>query len=238
MKQLDKNWLTEKHIDFEYKKYVLLAYLQDVDDSFDSNCLYPHLADLISHYKNLIALKENKTNLYNKFPNKITSADFNNFKLVYDKLLEDDKIMQELESIIDFSLPHFEHYMIEGKKIYDFIESNINIFPIGVMPLLRNEGYLLLKGGAKTQTMVYQYAITLFEGPNENLKGISTEYIDAFDYSIQNTYEEIKLHLVKEYNELPNPATYAIESELQIPVEETFLPLAKRSLVKYVSLNN
>ena len=238
MNPLAKNWLTEKHIDFEYKKYVLLAYLQDVDEFFDSNCLYPHLADLISHYKNLIALKENKNNLYNKFPNKITSADFNNFKLVYEKILEDDNVMKELESIIDFSLPHFEHYMIEGKKIYDFIESNINIFPIGVVPLHRNEGYLLLKGGTKTQTMVYQYAITIFEGPNEKLKGISTEYIDAFEYSIGNTYEEIKLHLVKEYDVLPNPATYAVESELQIPMEETFLPMAKRSLVKYVSAIN
>lgn len=238
MKQLAKNWLTDKHIDFEYKKYVLLAYLQNVDESFDSNCLYPHLGDLITHYKSLVSLKKNKNNLYNKFPSQITSADFSNFKLVYEKISDDDKVMKELESIIDFSLPHFEHYMIEGKKIYDFIESNINIFPIGVMPLHRNEGYLLLKGGVKSQTMVYEYVITLFEGPNENLKGISTEYIDSFDDSIGNTYEEIKLHLVKRYVKHPNPATYAVESELQIPIKETFLPLAKRSLVKYVSLKN
>lgn len=236
MKELGKNWITDNHIDFEYKKYVLLAYLQNVDESFDSNCLYPHLADLISHYKNLVALKKNKTNLFNQFPGKITSADFNNFKLVYEKILEDDDIMKELESIIDFSLPHFERYMLEGKKIYDYIESNINIFPIGVMPLHRNEGYLLLKGGDKNNTKVYQYTITLFEGPNEKMKGISTQYICDFEYSLSNTYEGIKLHLVKEINTLPNPATYAIESDLYIPIEETFLPLAKRSLVKYVSM--
>jgi hypothetical protein len=34
---------------------------------------------------------------------------------------------------------------------------------------------------------------------------------------------------------LPNPATYVIESELDIPLEETLLPIARRSLVKYVA---
>ncbi|MBT8196634.1 MAG: hypothetical protein HKO56_06705 [Bacteroidia bacterium] len=238
MKKLTKNWITEKYVDFEYKKYVLLAYLQEVNESFDSNCLYPHLGDLITHYKNLVSLKENKTSLYNKFPAKITSADFNNFKLVYEKILEDDKVMKEIESIIDFSLPHFEHYMIEGKNIYDFFESNINIFPIGVMPLHRNEGYLLLKGGDGNNTMVYQFHISLFGGPTENLKGISTEFICDYETSITNTYEGIKQKLIEEIDVLPNPATYAIESDLSIPVKETFLPLAKRSLVKCVSSDN
>ena len=34
MQFLDKNWITENHIDFEYKKYVLLAYLQHVSEHF------------------------------------------------------------------------------------------------------------------------------------------------------------------------------------------------------------
>ena len=34
---------------------------------------------------------------------------------------------------------------------------------------------------------------------------------------------------------LPNPATYVIETEMIIPFEETFLPMAKRTLVKRVA---
>ncbi len=33
MADLNKNWLTEKYIDFEYKKYVLLAWLQEVNNN-------------------------------------------------------------------------------------------------------------------------------------------------------------------------------------------------------------
>ena len=41
MPKLSKDWITEKHIDFEYKKYVLLAYLQEVEKHFEMTSLYP-----------------------------------------------------------------------------------------------------------------------------------------------------------------------------------------------------
>ena len=52
MKKLSPDWITEKHIDFEYKKYVLLAYLQEVNMNFEKTHLYPFLADLVDHYRN------------------------------------------------------------------------------------------------------------------------------------------------------------------------------------------
>ena len=36
---------------------------------------------------------------------------------------------------------------------------------------------------------------------------------------------------------MPNPATYAIESEWTVPLEETLLPIAKRRLLKFVERN-
>jgi len=50
-----------------------------------------------------------------------------------------------------------------------------------------------------------------------------------------NTYENIKSELIRHKKELPNPAVYSIETELNYPVEETLLPVAKRSLVRYIS---
>ena len=40
MKTLGADWITDKHIDFEYKKYVLLDYLQDVNQNFEASKLY------------------------------------------------------------------------------------------------------------------------------------------------------------------------------------------------------
>ena len=53
MKQLSETWFAEGYIDFELKKYVLLAYLQEINKYFYENKLYPQLADLIFHYNNI-----------------------------------------------------------------------------------------------------------------------------------------------------------------------------------------
>jgi hypothetical protein len=235
MEKLSENWITEKHIDFEYKKYVLLAYLQHVSESFDETRLYPALSELVSHYRNVKSLRENKQALFDSFPEKLTQADFTTFKLVYEKLAEDDKLMLELESIIEFSIPQFEKYLKEGKKIYDFIESKINIFPVGIMPLNIEAGYLMLKSGAKAETRVYEFQVTIFDQPNERYRGIYLQYVSSFERTLSNTYENIKHDLLSYNSNLPNPATYVIETDLVLPINETLLPLAKRTLVKYIS---
>jgi hypothetical protein len=235
MEKLNDNWITENHIDFEYKKYLLLAYLQHVSERFDETRLYPALSELVTHYQNVKALKENKQAMFDSFPEKLTQTDFTNFKLVYEKLAEDDKLMQELESIIEFSLPQFEKYLKEGKKIYEFIESRMSIFPVGIVPLHVEAGYLLLKNGRLSETLVYEYQVTIFDQPNERYRGIYLQYISSFSKTLINTYENIKGDLLRFNKNLPNPATYVIETELVLPVDDTLLPLAKRALVKYIS---
>jgi hypothetical protein len=44
MNQLNRDWLTQGLIDFEYKKYVLLGYLKTVKGSFSRVELYPFMA--------------------------------------------------------------------------------------------------------------------------------------------------------------------------------------------------
>jgi len=50
-----------------------------------------------------------------------------------------------------------------------------------------------------------------------------------------NTFESIKSELIRYRSQLPNPAVYSIDIGLGFPVDETILPVAKRSLVKYIS---
>lgn len=238
MERLNENWITENHIDFEYKKYLLLAYLQHVSERFTETKLYPALGELVQHYRNLVSLRDQKKNLFDSFPEKLTQADLNQFKLVYEKLSQDDNLMLEIESIIEFSIPQFQHYLSEGKKIYDLIESKINIFPVGIMPIHYDAGYLFLKSGKGRETRVYEYQLTIFEGSEERYRAISLQYVTSYEKSLGNTYENIKHELLLFNRNLPNPATYAIETELILPIEETLLPLAKRSLVKFISITH
>lgn len=235
MHSLNKNWITENHIDFEYKKYILLAYLQHVSDNFTENRLYPYLADLVEHYRNLRSIKDNKQVLFNQFPERLTGSDLDEFKLIYEKMVQDDVLMQEIESILDYSIPQFEQKLNEGKKIFDIIEDKLKIFSIGVMPLFNEDGYLFLKLGSSTDTKVYEYHITIFENPMERFRGIQVNYIATYEKNILNTYEAIKSDLIRFNKNLPNPATYVVETDLSIPFDETFLPLVKRTIVKRIA---
>jgi hypothetical protein len=47
--------------------------------------------------------------------------------------------------------------------------------------------------------------------------------------------EDIKIDLVRSHGQFANPATFAITSNMHFPMAETFLPVAKRTLVRYLS---
>jgi hypothetical protein len=235
MEKLSKDWLTQGLIDFEYKKYVLLAYLQTVKKSFGKVELYPFLADLVFHYRNLVAVKENKALIRESFPKELSLEEIRKLELSYRELVEDDRIMNELESIIDFAIPHIKTSLEEGTVIYEYVESNLEISPVGVTPLYANEGYLFVTQPPEKETNVYRYQVSIFEDSKEQLRSLNTQFVESVDKSILNTYERIKLDLIKKYKDMPNPAAFLMLSKLKVPFTETLMPVAKRLFVKHIS---
>jgi hypothetical protein len=234
MKSLSETWFAEGYIDFELKKYTLLAYLQQVNKYFNENKLYPQLADVIFHYNNLVAFRENKKFLQEHFPKKLTGIQLEKLQFLYEQMVDDNELMKELEEIINYSTTTIKRTIKSGTEIYEFIEHKLIITPIGLVPLDINEGYFFLSSGKKN-TKVYHYRLSFFEKHDEKYRSIRTLYIDNRRRSMSNTYENIKSELIRHRNELPNPAVYAVEIDLSFPYDETLLPIAKRSLVKYIS---
>jgi hypothetical protein len=235
MEKLSKDWLTQGLIDFEYKKYLLLAYLQTVKKSFGRVELYPFLADLVFHYRNLLAVKENKSLIRESFPREISLEDFKKLELSYRELVNDDAIMSELESIIEFSIPHIKESLKEGSVIYEYVESQCEISPVGVTPLYAKEGYLFVTQPPEKETNVYRYQVSIFEDSKEQLRSLNTQFIEVVDKSMLNTYERIKLDLIKRYKDMPNPAAFLLLSRMKFPFSETLMPVAKRLFVKHIS---
>ena len=235
MKTLSETWFADGYIDFELKKYTLLAYLQEVNKYFTENKLYPQLADVIFHYNNLVALRENKKYLQEQFPKTLSGVQLEKLQLLYEQIIEDSELMQELEDIINYSATKIQKTISNGTAIYEFVEEKLTIFPVGLVPLDSNEGYFFLSEGSYRHTKVYQYRLSIFEKHDEKYRAIKTEYVDEWQRNMVNTYENIKSELLRYKKDLPNPAVYSIETELAFPVDETLLPIAKRSLVRYIS---
>ncbi|MDN3670123.1 hypothetical protein QWY93_12385 [Echinicola jeungdonensis] len=234
MKTLSENWISEGLIDFEYKKYILLAYLKEVDRHFNEVKLYPSLADLIRHYQKLKGLSEEKDTLSNSFPKRLAGLDIKKMVLKHQPLLEDDEMMKELEEIISYSMPMIKHHIDQGKSIYDFIENHLEIEPVGLSPIYQKEGYVFFSYDKTREIYVYRYKMKLFESSLEKLRGIALNFLLKMTTSLTNTFERIKMDLVKNYKELPNPATWLINSTNLVPLEESLVPVSKRLLMRVI----
>jgi hypothetical protein len=235
MKSLSETWFAEGYIDFELKKYTLLAYLQEVGKYFNQNKLYPQLADVIFHYNNLVAFRENKKYLQENFPKQLTDVNLQKLQVVYERMIEDDELMKELEDIIHYAASKIKGTIANGAEIYEFVEANLTIAPVGLIPLDTNEGYLLITDRKYNNTVAYEYRLTIFEKSDEKYRGLRTDFVHKWLRSVSNSPENIKAELIRNRKHLPNPAVYNIETDLAYPLEETLLPIAKRSFVKFIS---
>jgi hypothetical protein len=235
MKTLSETWFADGYIDFELKKYTLLAYLQEINGYFNENKLYPQLADVIFHYNNIVAFRENKKFLQEQFPKKLTGIQIQKLQVLYEQMIEDDELMQELETIIHYSAGILKTTISSGTELYEFVEDKLTIFPVGIIPLENVEGYFFLSDGFYRYTKVFQYRLSFYEKQDEKYRSIKTSFINEWQRNLTNTYENIKAELIRNKKDLPNPAVYSIETDLSFPVEETLLPIAKRSLVRYIS---
>jgi len=159
-------------------------------------------------------------------------------RVLYRGMIEDDELMEELEEIINYSAGKMRATIQDGSEIYEFIENKLSISPVGIIPLKNIEGYFFLCEGHAKNTWVYQYRLSIFEKHDEKYRSIKTQFVDVWQRTIANSYENIKSELIRMKTELPNPAVYSIETELSYPLEETLLPVAKRCLVRYFTVKS
>lgn len=236
MESLSTTWLTDHLIDFEYKKFTLLAYLQNVQKKFNEHKLYPQLSDLVLHYDNLVKLKQNKEFLFENFPKTATGIDSKQLRITYQKLVKDDELMDQLSEIIQYALPQLDHSINEGKDLYNYVEEHLSFHEVGLLPIYQNEGYVLLTNQLDSNLLVYRYKLSLIEQQHEQYRAIHTDFVSNEVKSLSNTVNKIKMKLTKTFTELPNPATFLITSKLHFPVKETLLPIAQRLLLRRVSV--
>ena len=226
MEKLDKDWLTKDNTDFEYKKYILLDYLQTVSNYFKENKLYPYLSDCIEEFRSLKDLLEQKDKLT---PKELTSIDFKNMELIY-TTIEDDTFI-EIQKLINYALRRIKGTIEEGRKICDKIEKDITFNSVGVITDNKDEGYLILT--AKT-SIIYKYKMDSLILEGNRYKMLKTEPITTQNISEFSSHEDIKQEYINHRDGIPM-MTYGAYSKKEIPFDNTFLPITKRILIREVN---
>lgn len=236
MNKLSADWLTEGLMDFEYKRYQLLAYLKSVQQDFDSEKLYPMLADLVFHYRNLREVQDSKKLLSDSFKFRLSKADWEKLELSYEQIVEDDEMMKVLESIVYWALPKLKEALDLGKEIYHEVEQALTITPVGLRSLKNEEGLAFLWIEGTKNTDVYEYSLSVFTQSHEQFRALNMEHRGSYRRTIGQTPERLKVQMMKQLGyKYGHPATYLIHSRKAYPNKETLLPIAKRSLVGYLA---
>jgi hypothetical protein len=224
--------------DLELSKYRVLAILRTYAESLHKNKLYPALAELISIKNELELLIEQMSLFDTEFVLNLNFAEFSeNFDS--DQPFEfKDKDLDVVADFIRWALPEIKNSIIEGKAIFDFVDENIALTEIGVMPLYRDQGYFMIPDVKNDLMKIYRFEMTLFSTPENPLRTLKTKLVDLISLKAPETNSplDLKHSLIKKYPDLPNPATYCFETTLDLPFVETILPVAKRKLVRKLAM--
>lgn len=232
---LPPDWLTHGLVDFEYKKYVLLAYLQQVEHHFSQVELYPHLAELVDHYQRLVNTQQQKQQLEQLFPKVLKGLDADKLQLAYETSVQDDELMQELDAIIAYAIPTLQGYLAQGRSIFDWVVSLFSLSPIGLEPLDVSHGYLMMFQKTTSLTKVYAYHTTVFEHAHDHYKGLSLNHLVDWQWSLALTHEQMKLDLLKSLPMQGHPAAYLLEVKSKVPEVSTLIPVAKRFFLGFLA---
>lgn len=235
MKKLQPDWFVQNWLDAEYQKYVVMAYLQAVQQNFRDHKLCPDLPELRNHYEAGIHFSRGKGTLNAAFPKRANRITGPPPRIEYKSEVTPPAFMAEVDAIMEFALPRFQTMLSEGQNCWATIANSLTLAPIGLMPLRPEEGYLLIHATNQTETQIYYFSVTLYSEQEPGGRLVKLRFVEAVRKSLVSTFENIKLDLIRRHRHLPNPATYILESQRTYPVQETLLPIARQLLAQAVA---
>jgi len=152
-------------------------------------------------------------------------------------MIADNGLMVEIEDIVQYAMQAMKGTMSAGTDFYDHVENSMTITPVGILPPQNEEGYFFLADGNRS-IRVYDYKMSIFQRTNDRFRSLKSHFVAEWKRNFVNTYESIKLELLKARDSLTLPAVYTIETTLAYPVEPTLLPVAKRFLIRHLSIDD
>ena len=224
---------TQVHSDFEIRQYKVLAALKKISDHFQYNRIYPHLGDLVELREMLIDIKQRLEDLRKEFPKRIKKIDFVNRVIEHEVVFVDESDLGKVEDLIEWALPYIDAKIEEGKTIYEFVNREIKIEEVGIVPNYTDEGYFFVPDNEASKLMLFQYEISIFKSSQDQYRALKTQLMKELDKGrAQLSPNSIKLELIRENKQLPNPATFSFFTDLKLPFNETIFPVVKRKLLK------
>lgn len=232
---MDTDWLFQEPIDYEHKKYKLLAYFKKLDELIDENKIYPmftelsvHLASLQTVIKENVLLYTNK--VFNTFDDEVLLKELE--VKVPPKLDKEENV--EIDKILKLAAPKFLEYFEIVKSQWSYVYDAITIkIRKNAKNIQSPFGYMVYEDNKSDKIYVWEYLIKLLH-PN------SREYITNLNLIFSGSKKENKLNdIIETYSQLEPTQkkkipVFIVKTTNNFPLEETLIPLFKRKVISYI----
>lgn len=231
--RLSLHLFTKVQDDFEKRQYIILAELKSITDQFQYYEVYPYLSELVELRATLKDITERLANLRNKFPKRISRIDWVNKTIEHEVVFVDGTDISAVVDLINWALPHIEKVIHQGIEIHEFVEKELSVEHVGILPNYRDEEYFFVPDNQKKKLNLFHFEVSLFKSADDKYRSLKTRFLKGLEQGrAKLSPGSIKMDLIKEQKELPNPATYSIDTSLDFPFNPSILPVAKRKLMQ------
>lgn len=235
MERWNLGLFTEAVEDFERAQYRILSNLQQTRRQFSSNRIYPFLAELVALHGSLRGILQNSEAIRESLPGIIREINLEKGEAIVEKPEFDNDQLAAVEELIRWALPHITDAIEEGTAVFEFVEEHLHLEEVGIVPSYVQEGYLFVPDREANELHILQYSMSIFAGASERYRSLRTTHVKSVpERGVRWSPQTLKLSLMEERRELPNPATYNFDFDLDFPYESTVLPVAKRKLMRYL----
>jgi len=233
--KLTLNLFTKVQDDLEKRQYIILAELKKISTQFQYYKIYPHLSELVEIHKTLKEVIHHLGDLRSRFPKRISKIDWVNREIEHDVVFVDGTDLQRVEELIRWALPHIEKTIHEGVTIHEFVSEKLSVEHVGIVPSYMEEGYFFLPNNKKKELNLFQFEVSIFQSADDQYRSLKTRFLKALDKTrVLPSPNSVKLDLIREQKDLPNPATFSFQTELDFSFKQTILPVAKRKLMQKI----
>jgi hypothetical protein len=227
---------TEGVDDVERTQYKILGGLQRAQHAFDEQRVYPHLARLVELHGALVTVLARTEGFRTPETGRITGINWEEKSLNYEWPEFEGAEMAVVEDLIRWALPHIRSTIEEGAEVYEHVEENLALETVGILPTYVQEGYLMVPNQEANALHVLRYTLSIVAEEGETHRALRTTHCKTVEQTgIDIDPSSIKLQLLEERRDLPAPATYFSNVALNVPYQETLLPVVKRRLVRQLA---
>jgi len=112
---LSLTFYVEPPLDFEYKNYILLHYLSEIDESFASHKLSPYLLYTEKLVKELSSFNKNLINFKSSLKKDIISFSWNGIIYTEPEIIKE---VEDINEIVEYSIPLLDSKIKLGYKLF------------------------------------------------------------------------------------------------------------------------